>query len=128
MDQRHRHDILLDAVLVDLELVLLQVGYEHATIVPDNDVLGDGVNLHAKRRRGLRSAVALGRTTSWLAAALSWRARSRILRGEAGGHGEPKRSRPEPPNLHLHTRMIMPRPVFFDAFAVRMGSTVRAPV
>ena len=51
--QHERHDFLLDAVFVDLELVLLQIGDELAAVVADDDVGRDDVDLapdHFARR------------------------------------------------------------------------------
>ena len=54
--------VLLDAVLVDLEFVLRQVGDEVALVVLDDDVLRDSVDLHAERRlRLLRGRRGRGR-------------------------------------------------------------------
>ena len=45
--QHERHDVLLDAVLVDFEIVFLQVGDELALVVADDDVGRDEVDAAA---------------------------------------------------------------------------------
>ena len=59
---RHRRDVLLHAVLVDLEVFLLQVGNESSAGVLDDDVHVDGIDpdgerweLRLLRREALRS-------------------------------------------------------------------------
>ena len=51
---RHRRDVLLDAVFVDLELVFLQVGDEVALFVAHDDVGRDEIDLNLERRFLLR--------------------------------------------------------------------------
>ena len=46
--ERHRGDVLLDAVLVDLEFLFLEVRNEAALIVLHDDVHRDGVDLHSE--------------------------------------------------------------------------------
>ena len=53
---RHRRDVLLDAVLVDFEVVLLQVGDESALLVLDDHVHRDGVDLDSEGGRPADSA------------------------------------------------------------------------
>ena len=53
--QRHRRQVLFDAVLVDLDLVLRQVGYELVAAVAGDDVGRHQIDCHPEiGRRGLR--------------------------------------------------------------------------
>src|SRR5262245_3208241 len=48
--ERHRRDVLFDAVFEDLELVLLEVRNEIALLVSDDGVHGDQVDLRGEVR------------------------------------------------------------------------------
>jgi hypothetical protein len=60
-DHGHRHDVLLDAVFEDFEIVLLQVGHEVALVVAHDHVVGDEIDLNAERRFLLRRLVGFQR-------------------------------------------------------------------
>ncbi len=96
--EHERHDVLLHAVLEDLELARLQIGHELVAVVADDDVGRDEVNADAEGRL-------LGRRLR-LAAAAVWRW---LLRRDATGHQERQCSRTQELSGLSHAQSIAGR-------------------